>query len=650
MPVQAKTSILNPNSNTAHHMKKTSASSLPKLLALALGLAVAGISQSTQAATDTWSGAINGVWDTATTSNWLNDGSDTLFNSGNDALFTGTPTNSVTAASGLTIGSITLQSGFTGSVTLTGANTVNGTTTVNAGTLTLANNNALGSSAVTLNGGKFNFSGGAYTITNTFNVTGATEIQVASAQNEVLNGNFSGAGNLNLTQNGTTGQWQFGGDNSGYTGTFTQNSGNTSLAFNAATAGSAAANWVFNNPTNQRTRLNFGAGTISFGSLAGNGSIANVAGSGMATVSVGALDTSTTFSGILGGSTAGQGQNIALTKVGTGALTLSGANTHTGGTIVSSGTLILAGGAGSGTGRIRGTVEIQTGAILETTGSDALGYTPGSQVATVNVNGGTFNNASAGNQGFATNFSLTGGSVTSTGGGSINFTTGYGITSNASSTTSTFSAPITLRTGNNMGVIVAAGTTGSGVDMEISGAIGENQGTGALTKTGAGTLVLSNANTYLGATSVSEGSLIVSSFGSLSTGAVSVASAAAIGGDGTIGGSLSLASGAKFVFSLTDTLTVNGASVTFGGFSVADLVGLDSSVALNTYTLINGSATIDFANVSNVGIENAYDLGAGKSAYFQSGSLQLVVVPEPGTFAMLLGGLGMLTLLRRRRA
>jgi len=58
---------------------------------------------------------------------------------------------------------------------------------------------------------------------------------------------------------------------------------------------------------------------------------------------------------------------------------------------------------------------------------------------------------------------------------------------------------------------------------------------------------------------------------------------------------------------------------------------LTSGTADGIYTLINGTATIDFANVSNVGSSNAYDLGGGKSAYFQSGSLDLVVtaVPEP---------------------
>ena len=51
--------------------------------------------------------------------------------------------------------------------------------------------------------------------------------------------------------------------------------------------------------------------------------------------------------------------------------------------------------------------------------------------------------------------------------------------------------------------------------------------------------------------------------------------------------------------------------------------------------------------LSHFGAANQLDLGNGKSAYFEAGSLNVVVVPEPA--AALLGGIGMLALLRRRR-
>jgi hypothetical protein len=100
---------------------------------------------------------------------------------------------------------------------------------------------------------------------------------------------------------------------------------------------------------------------------------------------------------------------------------------------------------------------------------------------------------------------------------------------------------------------------------------------------------------------------------------------------------------------LADALDVTGTVTIFSGFGVDDLAGLVwGSVADGTYTLING--TLDagvFANLANNSLATAYDIGGGRSAYFQEGSLQLVVIPEPR--AALLGGLGMLALLRRRR-
>ena len=316
------------------------------------GLTKAGSGMLTLSAVNTYSGAttISGGLLAITNSGSLGSGSYSANITNNGALNYGSSANQT--LSGTISGTGSLTNSGSGTVTLNGANTYSGGTTLNNGTLSVGASSTptsgtvtsgpLGTGTLTLNGGTFNFAGGAFTIANNVNVTAATTIQTSfnSGNTEVLNGNFSGGGNLTQTPNGnTTAQWQFGGDNSSYTGTFTQNSGNTSLAFNSANSGSAGAAWVFNNSADQRTRLNFGAGTISFGSLSGNGSIANIAASGAATVSVGGLNSSTSFTGVLGGSTAGQGQNISLLKVGTGTLTISGANTYTGLTIVSNGTL-----------------------------------------------------------------------------------------------------------------------------------------------------------------------------------------------------------------------------------------------------------------------------------------------------------------------
>jgi hypothetical protein len=121
-----------------------------------------------------------------------------------------------------------------------------------------------------------------------------------------------------------------------------------------------------------------------------------------------------------------------------------------------------------------------------------------------------------------------------------------------------------------------------------------------------------------------------------------------MGGDGVIGGGLTFDAGSFLVFNPAETLTVNGSTVSFGGFGVANLFGLSSATPNGSYTLIDGLADFGtYANVSNFGLENAYNLGAGKSAYFSAGSLNLVVVPEPSS--MLLLSLSCVAISRRRR-
>jgi hypothetical protein len=80
---------------------------------------------------------------------------------------------------------------------------------------------------------------------------------------------------------------------------------------------------------------------------------------------------------------------------------------------------------------------------------------------------------------------------------------------------------------------------------------------------------------------------------------------------------------------------------------LSSLVGLED-VDIKTYTLIDGLVDLS-SGVSNVGYDNRGSIGGGKEAYFQEGSLQLVVIPEPGTiFLMTLGALAVGAVRRRR--
>ena len=175
-------------------------------------------------------------------------------------------------------------------------------------------------------------------------------------------------------------------------------------------------------------------------------------------------------------------------------------------------------------------------------------------------------------------------------------------------------------------------------------------GTTSLVKSGEGKWVLTGTSSYTGATTVSAGTLLVT--GALGNTAVSVESNATVGGSGAIGGTMSFGVDSFFdVFSAVvgnDPLAVTG-TVSFGsGFGIDNLTGIDwASVALGTYTLIDSTQDFSLAGLDNWESANAFSVGGGKSAYFTNGSLQVVVIPEPG--AALLGGLGMLVLLRRRR-
>ncbi len=184
-------------------------------------------------------------------------------------------------------------------------------------------------------------------------------------------------------------------------------------------------------------------------------------------------------------------------------------------------------------------------------------------------------------------------------------------------------------------------------------------GTGIFRKQGAGTLTLTAANTFVGETRVSAGTLKLAATGSLlssritiETGALFDASSVAgfqlaagqsLAGAGTFAGSLLVDSGAGLVFDAASPLTVVSGTVSFGaGFGIDDIIGLDgTTVAAGTYTLIDG--TVDLTGLANVGFANRLAIGGGQEAYFQGGSLQVVVVPEPALSAIaavgLLGGL-----------
>jgi autotransporter-associated beta strand protein len=235
---------------------------------------------------------------------------------------------------------------------------------------------------------------------------------------------------------------------------------------------------------------------------------------------------------------------------------------------------------------------------------------------------------------------------------------------------------------------------GTGVTRTYSGAITNGANNMTLTKTGLGTQVLSGTNTYSGATNVNAGTLVVD--GSISTSSLTtVASGGTLGGTGTVGKTVINSGGTLAVgtspgtMTFTNTLGLNGTTVMeIDGTAGAgvnpnghDFINLTGAGAAGVLTY-GGSMTLDIGVVfgsgsyswnlfdfasetggfTSISLADQYsgsltDAGGGVwglSSGFNTwqftestGVLGLTVVPEPR--AALLGSLGMLMLLRRRR-
>lgn len=180
-------------------------------------------------------------------------------------------------------------------------------------------------------------------------------------------------------------------------------------------------------------------------------------------------------------------------------------------------------------------------------------------------------------------------------------------------------------------------------------------GAGGLVKQGDGSLALTGHNSFSGGVSVEGGELIAASTHALGTGNVSVAGGATLvdyaPGSLQIGGNLTLADGATFEY-VVDPAHALGAAVTVGGS-----IQLDGTLRLNlaggtplasSYQLFGEAVSGRFDSVELQGLDASR--WRTTLTYGDTGvALQISAVPEPQTWALLIGGLALVGAMARRR-
>ncbi len=367
-----------------------------------------------------------------------------------------------------------------GTVSLGAANNYTGETHLNGGLLKLVDSGSIGS-------GKLFFQGGV------LGLTGGT--------------NFTRA--LSTASTGSVVQWTGSGGFAAYGGDVTINLGGAGAAVTFGTNTSTTNPFV---PTG--SALIFGS-SDSDGTVIFQNPIALRSPNAPQQREFRVFDgaSSTNVDARLTGTISSDG---GITKTGNGVLELDGASSYLGQTIVEAGTLRL---GAAGTLSSSSAVTVHAGTL------DLNGFSTTIQRLTLNLGGGAAGTTAA----------------ITTGAGTLTLGTNVVYNGNvANDNGATISGNLSL--GSTAKTFTVNHSNVAATDLTISAAITSGAG-GALVKAGNGTLDLTAANSYSGATTVSAGTLLVS--GSIS-GAATVQSGATLGGTGAIGGAVTVSSRRDF--------------------------------------------------------------------------------------------------------
>ncbi|PZP55579.1 MAG: hypothetical protein DI586_06375 [Micavibrio aeruginosavorus] len=550
----------------------------------------------------------------------------------------------------------------TGMLTLSGANTYSGGTTVSGGTLSISANNNLGTGALTLNGGTLR-SGAAYTNTHAISLGASNGTIDTNGFNTTASGVISGAGSLTKSGTGTlilSGTNTYSGGTSVTGGVLEGNTG----SIKGSAAISSGSNLTFNQTSDDTySGVISGAGSLTkagFGVLVLSGTNTY---SGGTTISAGALvaDSTTlpgnvtnnsvlafsqastgTYSGIISGTG-------SVIKAGSGTLTLSGNNTYSGGTIISTGTLV------GTTTSLQGDISNDSVVAFNQT-------TNGTYAGDISGTGG-FIKAGSGNVTLTGTNTYSGGTMVSA--GTLTGTTDNlqgdidnnaavvfnqsiddiysGAMSGLGTLTKTGAGNLTLSGMNTYsgGTTISAGTL-NGTTDSIQGDVINNaalsfdqafngtyagiiSGTGSLTKTGIGNLILSATNTYSGNTTVSDGRLSVN--GTIA-GTTTVASAGTLGGNGNFGAIV--ANGRIAPGNSIGTMNVTG-PVTFNSGSIYEVEvnaagNSDKLIATGAITINGGTVDVRAASgtYADTNVYNNIIEGSSRTGMFSGVTTDLM--------------------------
>ena len=286
-----------------------------------------------------------------------------------------------------------------------------------------------------------------------------------------------------------------------------------------------------------------------------------------------------------------------LTQQGAGLLTLSQANTYTGATTISSGSVSVTNA--TGLGAVAGAVSVAAGATL-----DINGVVVGAKPITINGTG------------------IGNGALTGTGTSSLSGIVTLGSDSSIGENTG---AAFTL-SGGITGTTQNLTLTGIGTGTE-SGAITTTSG--ALTKIGLGTWILGSAvNSYAGGTSVNGGTL-------------SVGTMALSGSNSGIGtGALSIDTGGIFSYTGTNVTTNRAITVGSGGGTLQALNAVSRTLTLTGGISNAGALTLDTSGVGpgNITVTTTAISGGGSLTKTGPGTLILGVADIYTGATMINGG------------